>query len=217
VVIRTIMSGLLVPGVTALVEPAYAAAANDNWANATAISTLPFVTSESDIISATVEGTDPDLLLLWYAILKVQLFDIDLRIKHGIRRSTVAAVFLAAFLIVEQLVQNFFTGQFGILIGAVAAGLMLFALGHIRHFAAALANGAMPEVSATPEYVAFRKLEVYRAAFEGLYADAVVSDKERATLDRLRLKLGIQPRDALAIEEDVSRESAAGKVAEPAP
>jgi len=153
------------------------------------------------------------VLLLSYAILKVQLFDIDLRIKRGIRRSTVAATFLAGFLIVEQFVQNFFTGHFGLLIGAVAAGLMLFALGHIRRFAAALANGAMPEVSATPEYLAFRKLEVYRAAFEGLYADGVVSDKERATLDRLRFKLGIQPGDALAIEEDVSRETDAGKVA----
>jgi hypothetical protein len=52
---------------------------------------------------------------------------------------------------------------------------------------------------------------VYRAAFEGLYADLVVSDKERATLDRLRIKLGIQPGDALAIEQEVSRETDAVK------
>jgi hypothetical protein len=153
------------------------------------------------------------VLLLSYGILKVQLFDIDLRIKRGIRRSTVAAVFVAVFLMVEQFVQNYFTGQFGLLLGAVAAGLMLFGIGHIRHFAEALANGAMPTVSATPEYVAYRKLEVYRAAFEGLYADAVVSDKERAMLDRLRVKLGIAPGDALALEEEVSRETEAGKAA----
>lgn len=149
------------------------------------------------------------VLLLAYAILKVQLFDIDLRIKRGIRRSTIAAVFVAGFFIVEQLVQNFFTGRFGMLLGAVAAGLMLFAFGPIRRFAEALADGAMPAVAATPEYVVYRKLEVYRAAFEGLYADALVSDKERAMLDRLRIKLGIHARDALAIEEDVSKETAA--------
>jgi hypothetical protein len=148
------------------------------------------------------------VLLLAYGILKVQLFDIDLRIKRGIRRSTVAAIFLAGFLIVEQLVQNFFTGRFGILLGAVAAGLMLFAFGPIRRFAEALANGAMPAVAATPEYVVYRKLEVYRAALEGLYADALVSDKERAMLDRLRIKLGIEASDARAMEEDVSREAA---------
>ncbi len=146
-------------------------------------------------------------VLLAYGILKVQLFDIDLRIKHGIRRSTVAAVFVAVFLIVEQAVQNYFSGRFGLLIGAVATGLLLFALGPIRHFAETLSNGAMPKVSASPEYLAYRKLEVYRAAFEGLYADALVSDKERTMLDRLRIKLGIQPGDALAIENEVRGES----------
>jgi len=152
------------------------------------------------------------VLLLSYGILKVQLFDVDLRIKRGIRRSTVAAVFVAVFLIVEQLVQNWFTGRFGLLVGAVAAGLLLFALGPIRHFAEALSNGAMPGVAATPEYVAFRKLEVYRAAFEGLYADASVSEKERAMLERLRIKLAIRSADALAIEDEVreEREAALG-------
>ena len=51
------------------------------------------------------------------------------------------------------------------------------------------------------------------AGFEGLYADAVVSDKERTMLDRLRVKLGIAPGDALALEEEVSRETEAGKAA----
>ena len=151
------------------------------------------------------------VLLLSYGILKVQLFDIDLRIKRGIRRSTVAAVFVATFLVVEQFVQNYFTGQFGLLLGALAAGLMLFGLGHIRRFAETLANHAMPDVSATPEYVAYRKLEVYRAAFEGLFADAVVNDKERATLDRLRSKLAIRPADALAIENQVREEMLAAQ------
>ena len=149
--------------------------------------------------------------LLSYGILKVQLFDIDLRIKRGIRRSTVAAVFVATFLVVEQFVQNYFTGQFGLLLGALAAGLMLFGLGHIRRFAETLANHAMPDVSATPEYVAYRKLEVYRAAFEGLFADAVVNDKERATLDRLRSKLAIRPADAQAIENQVREEMLAAQ------
>jgi len=153
------------------------------------------------------------VLLLAYGILKVQLFDIDLRIKRGIRGSTIAAVFVIAFLVVEQFMQNYFNGKFGLLFGAVAAGLMLFGLDHIRHFARKVANGAMPAVSPTPEYVAYRKLEVYRAAYEGLYADATVSEKERATLDRLRIKLGIQPGDAQAIENEVREETRAGTAA----
>ena len=148
------------------------------------------------------------VLLLSYGILKVQLFDIDLRIKRGIRRSTVAGAFVVVFLVVEQLVQNWFTGQFGLLLGAIAAGLMLFALGHIRQFAAHVADRAMPDVAATPEYVAWRKFEVYRAAYEGLSADGLVSDKERATLDRLRVKLALTSADAIAIETEVRAERA---------
>ena len=98
----------------------------------------------------------------------------------------------------------------GAAVGAIVAGLMLFGLDHIRQFAGKIANEAMPAVTATPEYLAYRKLEVYLAAFEGLYADAQVSGKERATLDRLRVKLGIQPGDALALEAQIREEMAAG-------
>jgi hypothetical protein len=150
------------------------------------------------------------VLLLAYGMLKVQLFDVDLHIKRGLKRSTVAAIFVAAFLVVEQLVSNYFNGQFGVLFGAVVAGLMLFGLDHIRHFAGKLANEAMPNVSPTPEYVAYRKLEVYRAAFEGLNADGQVSAKERATLEKLRLKLGIAPGDAAALEAAMLEEVAVG-------
>jgi hypothetical protein len=146
------------------------------------------------------------VMLLAYGILKVQLFDVDLRIKRGLRRSTIAAVFVFVFLVVEQLVSNYFNGQFGVLLGAVVAGLMLFGLDHIRNFAGKIAHEAMPSVSPTPEYVAYRKLEVYRAAFEGLYADTQLNDKERATLERLRLKLGIQPGDAAALEAEIREE-----------
>src|SRR5207342_3949715 len=102
------------------------------------------------------------------------------------------------------------------LLGAIVAGLMLFGLDHSRGFAGKLAHEAMPAVSPTPEYVAYRKLEVYRSAYEGLYADTQVSDKECATLERLRIKLGIQPGDAAALEEEIRAEMAARLPATPA-
>lgn len=160
------------------------------------------ITDIFDILGANVI-TIAFVLLLSYGILKVQLFDIDLRIKRGIRRSTVAAVFVAVFFVVEQVAQNYLSARFGLLLGAVAAGLTLFAFSHIHHFAERVANGAMPDVTPTPEYLAYRKLEVYRAAFEDLYGDDRVSDKERAMLDHLCAKLGIRPDDARAIESDV--------------
>lgn len=167
------------------------------------------ITDVFDILGANVI-TIAFVLLLSYGILKVQLFDIDLRIKRGLRRSTVAAVFVAVFFVVEQIAQNYLSARFGLLLGAVAAGLTLFAFSHIHNFAERVANGAMPNVAPTPEYLAYRKLEVYRAAFEDLYGENGVSDKERAMLDHLRAKLGIRPGDAQAIENEV-RGAGAGR------
>ena len=164
------------------------------------------ITDVFDILGANVV-TIAFVLLLSYGILKVQLFDIDLRIKRGLRRSTVAAVFVAVFFVVEQIAQNYLSARFGLLLGAIAAGLTLFAFSHIHHFAERVANGAMPNVKPTPEYLAYRKLEVYRAAFEDLYSENGISDKERAMLDHMRAKLDIRPGDALAIESEVRGQS----------
>jgi hypothetical protein len=160
------------------------------------------LTDVFDILGANVI-TIGFVLLLSYGILEFQLFDIDLRIKRGIRRSTVAAVFVAVFFVVEQIAQGYLSARFGLLLGAVAAGLTLFAFSHIHRFAEGVANGAMPNVAPTPEYLAYRKFEVYRAAYEDLCRDSVVSDKERAMLDHLRSKLGIEARDAVTIENEV--------------
>ncbi len=162
--------------------------------------------SDIAIILGSNATTLAFVVLLSYGILKVQLFDIDLRLKRGIRRGTVAGVFVATFLIAEQLAQNYFAAQLGLVFGAVTTGLLLFGLGPIRRFAEGLAEGAMPNVSASTEYAAFRKLEVYRAALESLADDGEIDEKERALLNRLRLKLSIQPDDALALKRDALAE-----------
>lgn len=42
---------------------------------------------------------------------------------------------MAVYPIVGRVMQNDLSGRFGLLLGAVAAGLTLFAMEHIRHFA----------------------------------------------------------------------------------
>lgn len=143
------------------------------------------------------------MLLLARGILREQLFDIDLKLKAGLRRSFLGAAFLAVFFVVAQLVQAFSSALFGLVGGAVAAGLLLFALRPLERVAATLADAAMPRVEPTPSYVAFKKLEVYQAALEGaLQGDRQLTERERGTLDRLRHTLGIHPDDAAAMERD---------------
>lgn len=66
-----------------------------------------------------------------------------------------------------------------------------------------VAAAAMPNTKNTPEYVAFRKLQVYEAALaEALQGDGI-SDKERALLVRLRDTLGVSPDDARTMEREL--------------
>jgi hypothetical protein len=143
------------------------------------------------------------LLILPYAMLRDQLFDIDLRLKLALKGSTIGAAFLAVFFIVAQLVQNIATQELGYVVGAIAAGGLLFLLKPLERMAERLSDRAMPRTTGTPEYVAFRKLEVYKAAVESAHETGGITARERASLDRLRAKLSIAEADAARIESDV--------------
>ena len=124
-----------------------------------------------------------------YAVLKAQLFDIDLRLKATMRRSVVASIFLAVFLVITQLAQNVLSNQLGVLVGGMATGLLLFALTPLQRVSERLANAAMPKVSDTEAYQSFRKLEVYKEAVQSFAAGGRLSARERAALDRIQKKL----------------------------
>jgi hypothetical protein len=64
----------------------------------------------------------------------------------------------------------------------------------------------MPNTTDTPEYAAFRKLQVYESAFaEAQQEGAGISERERALLKRLRESLGITETDAAKIESELLR------------
>lgn len=146
------------------------------------------------------------LALLVRALLREQLFDFDLRFKVGVKRTTVAGAFLAVFLVAAQLIEQFTSGAFGLVGGAIVAGLMLFALHPLQRAAERVADVAVPGVAPTPAYLAFKKLEVYRAQVEASLADdGRIDERERRFLDRLRANLSIAAEDAAAIEDEATR------------
>ncbi|HUR24812.1 MAG TPA: hypothetical protein VM327_02210 [Candidatus Thermoplasmatota archaeon] len=143
------------------------------------------------------------ILLLTYAILHAQLFDIDLKLKFALGKGTLGAAFLAVFFVVSQLVQVLAGAAFGAVAGAIAAGLLLFALRPLERLAHGVAEKAMPKTQDTPLYAQFRKMEVYKAAVESFHLDGRVTSRERDALSRLAAKLGIAATDARAIETDL--------------
>ena len=147
-------------------------------------------------------GTLLAVPLIAYGILRTQLFDIDLRIRWTIRQSTVAAAFVAVFYLVTEGADRVFASEFGNWIGLLASAMLVFFLAPLQRFAERVATVAMPNTENTPEYAAFRKLQVYEAALKDALPGGI-SEKERALLAHLRDSLGIVAIDAEALEKDL--------------
>jgi len=141
--------------------------------------------------------------LIAYGILRTQLFDIDLRIRWTIKQSTIAAAFLALMFLISEAAEQFLSAELGAVAGLLAAAVIVFFLAPLQHFAERVAAAAMPNTRGTPEYVAFRKMQVYEAALSEAHMEGGISSKERALLVRLRDSLGITETDAAAIEREL--------------
>ena len=113
-----------------------------------------------------------------------------------------AAAIVAIIFILSESADRFLSSELGDGIGLLAAALVVFFLAPLQRFAERVAAVAMPNTQNTPEYAAFRKMQVYEAAVTEAKQEGGISQKERALLVRLRESLGISETDAEAIETD---------------
>jgi len=102
--------------------------------------------------------------------------------------------------VVSEGASQFLSDELGAVSGLLAAGVLMFFLAPLQRFAERVASGAMPNTKNTPEYAAFRKMQVYESALAEAFHEEGISDRERALLVRLRDSLGISEADAKAIE-----------------
>jgi hypothetical protein len=140
--------------------------------------------------------------LVAYGVLRTQLFDVDLRLKRTIKRSTIAAAFVATFFIVSELAGEVLSSQLGTVLGVVCTGLLVFFLDPIQRTAERLSNAAMPNTHATPEYESYRKLQVYETAVRAALEDGHISARQRRVLDSMLESMGIDASVAEQLEKD---------------
>jgi hypothetical protein len=140
--------------------------------------------------------------LVAYGVLRVQLFDVDLRIKRTIKRSTIAAAFVATFFIVSESAGNYLSSQFGTVLGVLGTAALIFFLDPIQRAAEKLSDAAMPNTHDTPEYEIFRKLQVYESAVRAALEDGHISDRQRRVLTSMIETMGIDAKVAEALEND---------------
>lgn len=140
--------------------------------------------------------------LVAYGMLRVQLFDIDLRIKRTLKRSTIAAAFVATFFVISELAGNYLSDQLGAVMGVLCTGALVFFLNPIERAAERLTDAAMPNTVDTPEYELFRKLQVYDSALRASLENGRISTRERKILDSLIDSMAIDRQLAQRMEQD---------------
>ena len=143
-------------------------------------------------------------MLLAYAVLRFQLFNIDLKVKFALQQSTVGALVVGAFIVGSEILESFVPVS-GTLLNVLVAVSILIVLRPIQLLALKITSGLMRNVEDTPEYLEVRRHEVYRAAREGAIQDGVITEKERSILDHLSDSLGISRDEAALMEDNLKR------------
>jgi hypothetical protein len=135
-----------------------------------------------------------------YGIAVYHLFDIELRLKWTLERGTMAAAFIAVFFVVSEGAATILSDRLGTLAGLLATGLLVFALAPLQRSAERLANAALPAVQDTPEYLAFRKLQIYGEALAEARSGGPITPVGRLALEKLRESLGLDMDEAAELE-----------------
>lgn len=153
-------------------------------------------------------GTLFSVPIIAYGILRSKLFDIDLKIRWTIKQSTFATIVVTFVFLVTEGADRLLSAEFGNVAGLLAAALVVFFIAPLQRFAEGVATRAMPNTKNTPEYAAFRKMQVYEEAVYEAHIEGGISEKERALLGRLRASLGISEADAVTIEQEITANQA---------
>jgi hypothetical protein len=143
-------------------------------------------------------------LLLTYAIVRHQLFDLDVRLKWTVKQSTIAGAFVAVFFAASEGTQAFFGDQGNEWVGIGAAALLVFAIAPLQRFAQRVADTAMPLTRPLGELPSSERSDLYRDQVRAAWEDGKLDRSERAMLRNLRTRLGLSADDAERIEAEIT-------------
>lgn len=151
-------------------------------------------------------------LVMLYAILRHEVFAIDLYAKRATYYTVVSGVVAVSFVMMEHVLQNVLTvgGGSGIFAGIGAAVL----IAPVAYVARRPVDRLFRDVRPSEGYLNRRKHEVYRAQLEVALADGEFTANENAVLRRARETLGISAAQHQRYRDEILRamkHAAAGK------
>lgn len=141
--------------------------------------------------------------LLAYVVLRGQVPGLDVKVRWGISRSTVAAAFVVVFFVASEGAQIVF-GSENAWIGLGAAAVLVFAIAPLQRAAERLAEKAIPY---EPPNSDPRGAESYRRAVRLALKDRRFTADEELQLAAVAHDLGLTAPDAIRIRLEVEREA----------
>ncbi len=147
--------------------------------------------------------------LLAYAILKYQLFSIDLRLRFVLKQGSAGALIAAVFLVASEALESVVAVD-GLVAGVLLAMLVAVLLRPAQTVAERVAAGLMPNVRPDEAYLGPRRLSIFKAALESATFDGEISGDERELLDRLQSELGLDAELTRRLEREALSEQGIG-------
>lgn len=137
-----------------------------------------------------------DVVLVAYAILRLQYLDLDIKVRFGLSKGTVAGVVVAVVFVVSEGAQSLF-GEDKQWLGLVVGGLVVFAIAPLQRAADRLAERAVP--TTRPQAGRNAAEEIYWEAVQAASRDGRVTTREELHLARIADRLGIGSERALEL------------------
>lgn len=130
-------------------------------------------------------------------------------------RTGLAAAALAALFIVAQVAQQFLSAQYGLLMGGVVAGALLFVANPVQRAMERITDARrppeppsrVPTQSSGPSPATDRRVELYRRAVRFAIRDGRITPDEELHLFEVAQELGLGAGEAMRIRQDVERDA----------
>lgn len=130
-------------------------------------------------------------LLLAYALMRYQLFNIDVHLKAGVRRAIILGAFTVTFFLVSEAAESMAEGDRGPLVGIVGAGLLALGSRPVQNFAGKASDKFMPDTKPIAQQTYAERLRFYLDQYLLIRHDGETTHKERQMLDRLAATLAL--------------------------
>jgi len=166
---------------------------------------LPFYTVYVAVVAASVLVDVLFVMFIAYAILKYQLFDIEVKMKRGIRYLIIMTILAASLILFNESLEFFLMESLssGPVFNISAAFLLAVLFTPVNILTKKGVDKLFPNVSDSEQHYNLKKTEIYRAALEQAWVDGNPSEKEKAMLKRLIEKLELSEKDHNKLETEI--------------